>query len=299
MSPVKHIPPQMVRPAASATTFRTKDKENHTLRRSPSVNFSAPTKEASARARLGTMRKPLGPRKPTPPSSPDLRPKKSLLVEEKVAEKASHRRSRVLPERTTTNHGDKENASANTSGDSVRDRMREWERERQRLRELERIEERRREAEAEEERGRERERELEEEMKRDIERQRMLEAELDRQREREIEMERVRMRQVEALRERERQREAEALLEREREELERQRLMEVQTYHHAYPRITVRRLSGSTPPDSHPPTPLSPLIEGGYILYCRGPIVLTMAPFIQSRKPASMRLSNDQRTSPA
>lgn len=252
LSPTKLAPSQTTLRTTVSTTFRNKDKENKGLQRSSSVNF----KQSSSITRPG--RKPLGPRKPTPPSSPVIKPQKSISSVDS-AEKEKSKKRGVLAERTRANREDKENASANTSGDSVRDRMREWEQERQRLRELERLEERRREEEAEEEQARRQENALEEEMQRDIERQRMLEAEL----EREMEAEREKMRLAEAEREKERQRDAEALLEREREELERQRLRDAQTYHQAYPRVLARRFSsGSTPPDSHPPTPLSPLIEG-------------------------------------
>lgn len=266
MSPVKHMSPHMLRPAASATTFRNKDKENHVLAKSPSANLKD---AASVR-----VRKPLGPRKQTPPGSPVVRPQRSALDgKENAGEKERSRKSRVLADRTRTNEADKENAAANVSGevkqDSVRDRMREWERERQRLRELERVEERRREEEAAAEAQR-RERELEEEMRRDIERQRRLEVELDRQREREAEMERMRARQAQALRERELQKELDAELQREREELEKQRVKEVQMYHQGPPVTSRRNSFSSTPPESHPPTPLSPLIEGGYMrLYLR------------------------------
>lgn len=74
------------------------------------------------------------------------------------------------------------------------------------------------------------------------------------------------MRHREVLRQAERERQKE--LELVREELERQRVEDVQMYH-GYPRITIRRDSPSTPPTSHVPTPLSPLIEGdnGAALY--------------------------------
>lgn len=173
---------------------------------------------------------------------------------ENPREKEKEKKGRVLSDRTRGNQEDRENVA----GGSVRDRMREWERERQRLRELERAEERRREEEVEQER----EREDEEEMHRDMERQHMLELELDQQREHEFEMERARVRLAHAAREKERQREIEARLEIEREEVEWQRIREVQAYHQAYPPVSMRRSSTSTPPDTVPPTPLSPLIEG-------------------------------------
>jgi hypothetical protein len=248
-SPAKHG----VRPAASTGTFRGRDKENQHVRgeveaglqQSPSGQH-----EKDESARLGSVRKPLGPRKPSPPGSPVFKaPEK-----DGGRDKDKERKGRVLSDRTRVNQENRENVA----GGSVRDRMREWERERQRLRELERAEERRREEEAEQERAM-REEEEEEEMHRDMERQRMLELELDRQREHEFGMERAR---VQVARERERQRELEAQLEREREELERQRVRGVQTYHQAYPPVSIRRSSTSTPPDTVPPTPLSPLIEG-------------------------------------
>ena len=231
-------PPRSVRPAASAV-FRAKenkDKEN----RAPSLRRSASS--------VRVERKPLGPRRQSPPASPVVKPQRSgaSAGSDKV------RGRPALGDRTRANVNEEgENAAANTSGDSVRDRMREWERERQRLRELARLEELRREEEAEEEERR-REEELEEEMRRDIERQRLLEEELER------EMEAERQRILVAVRESQRRKDAEALLEKEREERERDVFREQQ-----YPRVSTRRFSlGSTPSDTHPPTPLSPLIEG-------------------------------------
>ena len=275
MSPVKHLPPQMARPATSPITSKNKNKENQgatALRKKPSTSL-----EKDGDARLGTARKPLGPRKLSPPSSPVFKAppvakrEKENVVDFGMAEKEKNKKSRVLGDCTRKNQGDKENANmglglgfgsrANVAGeakpDSVQDRMREWERERQRLREME--QQRERELEEERAREREREREEDEEMRRDIERQRLLEIELDRQREYEFEMERVRAaRQMEMRMGTEMQREIDAQVAREREEMERHRV-----YHQAYPPVTMWRAStSSTPPDTVPPTPPSPLMEG-------------------------------------
>lgn len=234
-SPVKYTAPKMVRPAASMT-FKSKDKENQVLRKSSSVHL----KEASS----GSLRrKPLGPRNPSPPSSPAINPLPGPFTPGKANEDVPTRR--VLGDLTRVNQEDRENADISTSSNvsEVLDRMREWERERQRLRELEHMEECCTE-ETEEERTHESVFHEEMEMRRDMERERMLEIELDRQRE-EAEAEKVRQMEM--------QREV---------KLEKERARDLQSYQQSLARMSLRRRSTSTSLDSILPTPLSPLVEG-------------------------------------
>lgn len=267
LSPMRYSPAEVLKSQASPSpSLRANDKEN----------VSRQTSSASLRAtavRNAAIRKPLGPRQPTPPSSPAHKVKKVHADKENAGaneEKERHRKSRVLTERPKNVLQDKENLSANlsyslrqddsreTSQGSARVRMLDWERERQRLREMQMVEEQKREESEAEERH---EKELEDEFMRDLAQQRALEVFLDRQREREFELERARLREAERQWQRERQRERDLELEKEREELERQRIRDVEMYH-GCPRISIRHGSGSTPDSSLPPMPLSPLIEG-------------------------------------
>ncbi|TFK91868.1 hypothetical protein K466DRAFT_481834 [Polyporus arcularius HHB13444] len=227
LSPIKHSPP-----AAAATT-----------------TFAAAAKEKEAGKASRATRKPLGPRSPASSSSLASPPGtlRGYASKENTHNartdsgtgtgKENKRRSVVLRDVTSTRQHDenvaskraeKEKASsistADTSKDSVRSRMKEWERERERLREMSRLEERVREVEEEREREHESER-LEEEL-RVRERER-----LDRERQREAERER----------ERERVR---------REGCEREYVL---------PKISVG--PSLTPPISALPSPLSPLFE--------------------------------------
>ncbi|KAI0923171.1 hypothetical protein AcV7_005759 [Taiwanofungus camphoratus] len=220
LSPIKHSPP------IASTVI---------------VSSSVTGKENALRPANGksrSTRKPLGPRSPTPPTSPI---RKSLIP--MASKENAHaqppdkdknaRRSRVFKDVTGTNRNVDVPSSVNNrekardyQKDSVRDRMRAWERERERLREMERLQERIKEVEEERERER-REKQMEEE------------------REHQREMERAR----ELQRERERERERELLrIQREEEE-------------DIYPKITIREASTVTPPESILATPLSPLVE--------------------------------------
>lgn len=247
------------------------------LRDNERENISRQTSSTSLRAtavRNAASRKPLGPRQPSPSSSPANKGQKVYVDKENTGasdEKEKHRKSRVFTERPKNILQDKENLSANlsyrmrqddsreTTQGSARVRMLDWERERQRLREMQMVEEQKRE-ESEAERQ---EQEAEDKFLHDIAQQRALEVFLDRQREREFEMERVRLREAERQWQRERQRERDLELEKEREELERQRIRDVDMYH-GRPRISICHGSGSSPDSSLPPAPLSPLIEGEY-----------------------------------
>ncbi|KAI0693211.1 hypothetical protein BC835DRAFT_1546100 [Cytidiella melzeri] len=256
LSPIKHSPP------STSTAQVIHKASSGVLREKDNVLQASATGNAAVRA----IRKPMGPRKPSPSSSPaKKRPGKESNEQDEnspVAEKKDKkRRSRIFGDVTRTNRSSDRDASREYKPDSVSHRMREWEREKQRLREMEVIEEKMREAEEERQRQRQKKQE-EEEFRRDIEQQYALEAELERQRAQEVELEKMRQRELERQQERERQRE----LELEREELERQRVKDVQTYH-GYPRIIIRRGSTSTPPGSHAPTPLSPLIEESSMVY--------------------------------
>lgn len=199
-SPVKHSPPAPSLASAAA-------KENAGL-------------PATKAAR--TTRKPLGPRAPTPPTSPmhedELRPQASKENAHREKENTKdRRRSQILRDVTSARKQDenmlsssvsmntkrserglkaktseiKEGAkAADTSGGSVRNRMKEWERERERLKEMERVQERVREVEEERERDRE-EREREEQA-REAEWERARQASFERQRERSQTQERER-----------------------------------------------------------------------------------------------------------
>ncbi|KAL1950380.1 hypothetical protein VTO73DRAFT_5504 [Trametes versicolor] len=199
-SPVKHSPPAPSLASAAA-------KENAGL---PATKVAR------------TTRKPLGPRAPTPPTSPmhedELRPQASKENAHREKENTKdRRRSQILRDVTSARKQDenmlsssvsmntkrserglkaktseiKEGAkAADTSGGSVRNRMKEWERERERLKEMERVQERVREVEEERERDRE-EREREEQV-REAEWERARQASFERQRERSQTQERER-----------------------------------------------------------------------------------------------------------
>ena len=201
LSPIKHSPP----PSATASTFSVpaKDKENE-----------KPRAVDAYKSPRGGARKPLGPRSPagTPPSS--LRghaSKENAHAHARHAEKTERRKSHALRDVTQdanvgamarladkidkAGKADKTasgNTSADTSKDSVRSRMKEWEQERARLRDLERSRLREVESEQSEEEQvreraaeREREREWERERRRvEQERQARL-AELEQEREEE------------------------------------------------------------------------------------------------------------------
>ncbi|KAI0338866.1 hypothetical protein BDW22DRAFT_1362161 [Trametopsis cervina] len=256
LSPIKHSPlsTNTAQALHNSVSRELRDREN-VLQASTAVN-------GVSRA----ARKPLGPRKPSPPSSPaKKRPAKENRTQDEnsplVEKKEKNRRSRIFGDSSKANRSGENDSPREYKAESVSHRMRQWERERQRIREIEEIEERMREAEEERQRQREQERE-EEEMRRDMERQYALEMELERQKAQEAEFEKMRQREVLRQAERERQKELELV----REELERQRVEDVQMYH-GYPRITIRRDSPSTPPTSHVPTPLSPLIEEPSMFY--------------------------------
>ncbi|GJE88475.1 protein kinase domain-containing protein [Phanerochaete sordida] len=215
-SPVKYIPQSTVRPTPSPAPRKDADKENR-VRQSPSPLHTSSSDSL--------RRKPLGPRKPSPPGSPALAPRT------------------VLGDRTRTNGA----PPAEAKPDSVVERMREWERERQRLRAREREEERRREAEADAAVAAAEQAREEREMRRDMERQRALEIELDRQREREEAEERARL---EALREAH-----------EREVHEERGRREAQALQQSGVRMHGRSASTCSPPPVQPAAPLSPLVE--------------------------------------
>ncbi|KAI0699944.1 hypothetical protein C8T65DRAFT_742293 [Cerioporus squamosus] len=210
-------------------------------------------------------RKPLGPRSPA--SSSSLASPPGTLRGYASKENAHHarsdhgnskdkRRSLVLRDVTSTRQHDenivsrkaeKEKASsistADTSKDSVRSRMKEWERERERLREMSRLEERVREVEEE------REQEQESEVDEDEDAQEARERERERNERERLEQE-LRVRERERL-ERERQREAE----RERERARR----EGSEREYVLPKISVG--PSLTPPITALASPLSPLFE--------------------------------------
>ncbi|KAI0629755.1 hypothetical protein C8Q77DRAFT_1064543 [Trametes polyzona] len=210
LSPVKHSPPATAFASVSGAA-----KEN------------APQRQQAGTKPTGrTTRKPLGPRAPSPPTSPaQCQARESpFSLPSKDKDNASHgreretkdrRRSQILRDVTRDEnvgplgakvfslkkeHSAREvkagkadscaaTTVADTSKDSVRNRMREWERERERLKEMERVKERMREAEEERERERKREREEERERAREQERQRQKEWERSRLREQEKERE--------------------------------------------------------------------------------------------------------------
>ncbi|KAH9948872.1 hypothetical protein B0H21DRAFT_206131 [Amylocystis lapponica] len=219
LSPVKHSPPA---PAGAMS-----DKEN------------TPQRAGNA---TRVPRRPLGPRSPTPPGSPVAKRPEVRVSKENTKENASDkdknvRRSRVFKDITVDR-----NVEGAKKG-SVRDRMKEWERERERLREMERLKERMREVEEEREREREWEREREEE-----------EREREEARARELEVEHER----EA--EREYQRATRELWDREPEnqKYERQQV----DAEHECPKITLGRSSPSlVHVDDVLSVPLSPLVE--------------------------------------
>lgn len=240
LSPIKHSPP------ASTTTFSSAAKEN-----------ASPEPYKSVR---GT-RKPIGPRSPagTPPSTLRGQPSKENAHAHQ-AEKGERRRSQALRDVTTdSNVGatvaparkaektsrsqDKENLSADTSKDSVRSRMKEWERERERLREMSRM----REVDSEPEEDHEREREAERQREREWERER-----------RRVEAER--QQRLAELKERE---EEEAGAEEDEDEAEicEVRVQPVRPRQREYilPKISVG--PSLTPPAN---SPLSPLFEGKF-----------------------------------
>ncbi|CCM06214.1 uncharacterized protein FIBRA_08459 [Fibroporia radiculosa] len=229
LSPVKHSPPTTSTVAVSSAA----GKEN-----------AAPAMGAKA---ARTTRRPLGPRGPTPPSSPVQRHNQPLASKENapphaMAKEKQGRRSRVFKDVTSANQN-ADTASAipkrvekpkEVLSSSVRNRMREWERERERLREMEQLEERMREAEEEREKERRR---YEKEMEEAREQERVLELEMRQQRELELE----RQRTLELERVRLKAREAEP--------------------RPALSRIITGGASSVTPPGSVPITPLGPLHE--------------------------------------
>lgn len=221
-----------------------------------------------------TTRKPLGPRGPTPPTSPtsSLSPLSPSGKENAPAKKDKDaRRSRVFKDVTAANRNVENTKPKSMAGteavtpqrpakspesrsNSVRDRMKAWERERVRLREMEMLEERVREVDEERERQRRDEREMEEEVERerttrDCEREaREKEQEKEKEKERQAELEAERQRELDLAREKVLEREEGRARRRERES--------------GLPRLSILRGASLTPPDTVPPTPLSPLKEG-------------------------------------
>ena len=246
----------------------------------------SPTPASSGHGKTArTTRKPLGPRGPTPPTSPTtslspLSPSGKENAPAVTKKDKDARRSWVFKDVPATNRN-AENTKALTAdadaevatpqrvaaktpesrSNSVRDRMKAWERERERLREMEMLEERVREVDEERERVRRGEREMEEEVERERERERIgrageREQEEREKEERELEEEKERQAELEAERQRELVLAREKVLERE-EGRARKRERES-----SLPRLNLLRGASLTPPDTVPPTPLTPLKEG-------------------------------------
>ncbi|KAH9936578.1 uncharacterized protein B0H18DRAFT_1113952 [Fomitopsis serialis] len=257
LSPIKASPP------ATPTVFSSvlgAGKEN--VSPAPSGNSK------SAR----TTRKPLGPRGPTPPTSPVVA---SLPLSPSGKENAASaplakqrekeaRRSRVFKDVTAVNRN-AENAaeivtpkrpakSPESHSNSVRDRMKAWERERERLREMELLEERVNEVDEERERQTREEEEIEEEVEEEAQKE-----------ERELE----KATSEERLKAQEEQHQAHLEAERQRElDLARDKANgrergrgQQRDRGHNLPRLNLLRGTSISPPDSLPPTPLSPLKE--------------------------------------
>ncbi|KZT67233.1 hypothetical protein DAEQUDRAFT_729268 [Daedalea quercina L-15889] len=251
LSPVKPSPP------AASTVFSPVGKEN-----------DSPTPSANGKP-ARTTRKPLGPRRPTPPNSPtaSLSPlspsgKENAISPSLAKQKDKEaRRSRVFKDVTAANRNAENVAevvtpkqqpakSPESHSNSVRDRMKAWERERERLREMQFLEERVREADEEREQQKREEKAMDEEVEQEREKQ-------------ERELEEKAAREKERLEE-EKRREAELEVERQRElDLARDRAVERErgrSRESSLPRLILRGASMS-PPDTVPPTPLTPLKE--------------------------------------
>lgn len=249
---------------------------------SPQPVFSpppAPGKENVSTAPSGhgktarTTRKPLGPRVHTPPTSPtaSISGKENAVSPAKKDREA--RRSRVFKDVTAVSRG-VENKNKNSEvltpqrpaktpesrSNSVRDRMKAWERDRERLREMDQLEERVREVEDEREKQKLEEREMEEEVER--ERRRDCEQQEQEQR-RQAELEVERQRELDLAREK--------VFEREGRTRQRER-------ESSLPRLSLLRGASLTPPDSVPPTPLSPLKEGKHRSMCANTDMLIDSP---------------------
>ncbi|TBU59232.1 hypothetical protein BD310DRAFT_948155 [Dichomitus squalens] len=271
LSPIKHSPPAQTHtvPFAAATTSALA-KENSLAQENSFASMTASADAGNGKtAASRSTRKPLGPRSPagTPPSSlrgyaskENAHARTAQAENDYVKEnRKEKRRSQILRDVTqsenvsvhSSTRGDRDkprekaervpaNTSADTSKDSVRSRMKEWERERERLREMERRKE----------------------CMREVEEERECEKEVGRERAREEERERVRLEAEERERLEEEQRWREQLrLERERE---RRREREAQRQGseegpYVLPKISVG--PSLTPPGTALATPLSPLFE--------------------------------------
>ncbi|OBZ68659.1 Serine/threonine-protein kinase par-1 [Grifola frondosa] len=148
-----------------------------------------------------TTRKPLGPRSPTPPGSPVIKRPDALASKENARTQMINkdkgvRKSQVFRDLTASKRNDENVMSSGKAAqkpkeyakDTVRNRVREWEREKERLREMERLKERMREA--DEQREREREKEQERERIRAVEEERERRQEQEKQRTKLLQVER-------------------------------------------------------------------------------------------------------------